>query len=54
MILLGGRGLMTGVWQVGDLVQYIAFTALVIAPVIQMSSIGTQITVAFAGLDRIR
>ena len=36
------------------MVQYILFTGLVIAPVIQMSSIGTQITEAFAGLDRIR
>ena len=54
MILLGGRALMAGTWQIGELVQYILFTGLVIAPVIQMSSIGTQITEAFAGLDRIR
>ena len=54
MILLGGRSLMAGTWQIGELVQYILFTGLVIAPVIQMSSIGTQITEAFAGLDRIR
>ena len=54
MILLGGRALMAGDWQVGELVQYILFTGMVIAPVIQMSSIGTQITEAFAGLDRIR
>ncbi len=54
MILLGGRALMAGTWQIGEMVQYILFTGLVIAPVIQMSSIGTQITEAFAGLDRIR
>jgi subfamily B ATP-binding cassette protein MsbA len=54
MILLGGRALMAGTWQIGDMVQYMLFTGLVIAPVIQMSSIGTQITEAFAGLDRIR
>jgi subfamily B ATP-binding cassette protein MsbA len=54
MIVLGGRALMAGTWQIGDMVQYILFTGLVIAPVIQMSSIGTQITEAFAGLDRIR
>ncbi len=54
MILLGGRALMAGTWQIGQMVQYILFTGLVIAPVIQMSSIGTQITEAFAGLDRIR
>ena len=54
MILLGGRALMAGTWQIGEMVQYILFTGLVIAPVIQISSIGTQITEAFAGLDRIR
>ncbi len=54
MILLGGRALMAGTWQIGDMVQYMLFTGLVVAPVIQMSSIGTQITEAFAGLDRIR
>ena len=54
MILLGGQALIAGTWTTGALVQYILFTALVIAPVIQMSSIGTQITEAFAGLDRIR
>ena len=54
MIVLGGRALMTGAWSEGQLLQYIFFTGLVIAPVIQISSIGTQITEAFAGLDRIR
>ena len=54
MIVLGGRALMTDAWTEGALVQYIIFTGLVIAPVIQISSVGTQITEAFAGLDRIR
>jgi ATP-binding cassette, subfamily B, putative efflux pump len=35
-------------------VQYLAFTALLAAPVVQMASIGTQVSEAFAGLDRIR
>ena len=54
MIVLGGRALMAGSWTTGALVQYIIFTGLVIVPVVQISSIGTQITEAFAGLDRIR
>ena len=54
MILLGGQALIAATWTTGALVQYILFTGLVIAPVIQMSSIGTQVTEAFAGLDRIR
>jgi subfamily B ATP-binding cassette protein MsbA len=33
---------------------YIFFTGLMAAPIIQMASIGTQISEAFAGLDRIR
>ena len=54
MIVMGGRALMAGTWSEGQLLQYVFFTGLVIAPVIQISSIGTQITEAFAGLDRIR
>jgi ABC-type multidrug transport system fused ATPase/permease subunit len=54
MIVLGGQALIAGSWTTGELFQYIIFTGLVIAPVVQISSIGTQITEAFAGLDRIR
>jgi subfamily B ATP-binding cassette protein MsbA len=54
MIVLGGRALINETWTTGALLQYIIFTGLVIAPVIQMSSIGTQITEALAGLDRRR
>jgi subfamily B ATP-binding cassette protein MsbA len=39
---------------VGDLLRYIAFTAVLAMPIVQIASIGTQITEAFAGLDRIR
>jgi ABC-type bacteriocin/lantibiotic exporter with double-glycine peptidase domain len=38
----------------GGLVQYLAFTAVLAAPVMNIASIGTQISEAFAGLDRIR
>lgn len=54
MIVLGGQALMDGTWTIGAMLQYILFTGMAIAPVIQISSIGTQITEAFAGLDRIR
>ena len=54
MIVLGGQALIAGSWTTGALVQYLIFTGLLIAPVVQISSIGTQITEAFAGLDRIR
>jgi subfamily B ATP-binding cassette protein MsbA len=39
---------------VGEFVMYLMFTGLMALPVIQLASIGTQISEAFAGLDRIR
>jgi len=38
----------------GDFVMYIFFIGLVAAPLVQIASIGTQVSEAFAGLDRIR
>jgi len=54
MIAIGGNAIIDGYWTVGDLLRYLLFTGVVVAPVMQMASIGTQITEAFAGLDRIR
>jgi subfamily B ATP-binding cassette protein MsbA len=53
MITVGGNSILTGEMTMGDFVMYIAFTAMVAAPVVQIASIGTQISDAFAGLDRI-
>ncbi|HSU15985.1 ABC transporter ATP-binding protein [Longimicrobium sp.] len=54
VILVGGRAIIAKQMTVGDLFSYLAFTAVLAAPVMQIASIGTQITEAFAGLDRIR
>lgn len=54
MIIVGGRDIVAGRMTLGDFVMYIFFTGLVAAPLVQIASIGTQITEAFAGLDRIR
>ncbi len=54
MIGLGGRAILAGEMTLGDLVMYIFFIGLVAAPLVSIASIGTQITEAFAGLDRIR
>jgi ABC-type multidrug transport system fused ATPase/permease subunit len=54
MIMVGGNSVLTGSMTLGDLVMYIFFTGLMAIPVIEIASIGTQITEAFAGLDRIR
>jgi subfamily B ATP-binding cassette protein MsbA len=54
MILVGGRSVLYQEMTLGDLFMYIFFTGLMALPVIEIASIGTQITEAFAGLDRIR
>jgi subfamily B ATP-binding cassette protein MsbA len=54
MILVGGSSIRTGDMTIGDFVMYLMFTGLMAMPVIQLASIGTQVTEAFAGLDRIR
>jgi subfamily B ATP-binding cassette protein MsbA len=52
--VVGGRAIVGGQMTTGDLFQYIAFTAFLTMPIVQLASIGTQMTEAFAGLDRIR
>jgi len=54
MMLIGGNAIRSGAMTIGDLVMYLSFTALMTMPVIQLASIGTQLSEAFAGLDRIR
>src|SRR5687768_3015540 len=54
MIWLGGRAILAGEMTIGDLVMYSILIGLVAAPLVSIASIGTQITEAFAGLDRIR
>jgi subfamily B ATP-binding cassette protein MsbA len=54
MIVFGGRAIAAGTMTVGDLVMYLMFTGLMAMPIVQIASIGTQITEAFAGLDRIQ
>ncbi|MDE0395648.1 MAG: ABC transporter ATP-binding protein [Gammaproteobacteria bacterium] len=54
IILVGGGAILEGSMTLGNLVVYIFFVGLLGAPLVQMANIGTQITEAFAGLDRIR
>ncbi len=54
MLLVGGRAVLAGAMTLGDLITYISFTFLLATPVVQIASVGTQLTEAFAGLDRIR
>jgi subfamily B ATP-binding cassette protein MsbA len=54
LILVGGRAVLSGQMTLGDFFMYAVFTAMVTVPLVEIASIGTQITEAFAGLDRIR
>ena len=54
MIILGGRAITDGSITLGDFVMYLFVVGIMVAPIIQMAMIGTQISEAFAGLDRIR
>jgi subfamily B ATP-binding cassette protein MsbA len=54
MITVGGRAILNGTMTIGGLVMYIFFIGMVAAPLIAIANIGTQISEAFAGLDRIR
>jgi ABC-type multidrug transport system fused ATPase/permease subunit len=51
---LGGHAVLNHTWSVGDYFSYNMFLAFMIAPVFQIVNIGTQLTEAFAGLDRTR
>lgn len=54
MIVIGGNAVQAGTMTLGDFLMYISFTFLLAMPVIELTSVGTQITEALAGLDRIR
>jgi subfamily B ATP-binding cassette protein MsbA len=54
LTLFGGKAILAGEMTLGDFVMYLVFIGMVVGPVVQIASIGTQISEAFAGLDRIR
>jgi len=54
MIVIGGDAIQAQTMTLGDFLMYISFTFLLGMPVIELAAIGTQITEALAGLDRIR
>ena len=54
ILSVGGPAVIGGRMSVGDLIMYVFFVGLLAAPVVSIASIGTQISEAIAGLDRIR
>ena len=49
---IGGYYIMQNTMTYGDFVSFTLFLGFMIAPIVQMSNIGSQLTEAFAGLDR--
>ncbi|MCE2776820.1 MAG: ABC transporter ATP-binding protein/permease [Algoriphagus sp.] len=49
---LGGFQIMQGQMTFGDFLAFTLYLGFMIAPIVQMSNIGSQLTEAFAGLDR--
>jgi ABC-type multidrug transport system fused ATPase/permease subunit len=52
VMIVGGRMLVRGNMTIGDFFAFSLYLGFMVAPVFQLVSIGTQITEAFAGLDR--
>ncbi len=59
MIYFGGSAVIANIqnpangMSSGDFTMYIAFTIFMVLPIVDLANVGTQITEAFAGLDRI-
>lgn len=49
---IGGYYMMEGSLTFGDFIQFTFLLAFMVAPIVQMSNIGSQLTEALAGLDR--
>src|SRR5262245_3938501 len=52
VMIVGGRMIVSGRMTIGDFFAFTLYLGFMVAPVFMMVSIGTQITEAFAGLDR--
>ena len=54
VMIVGGRQIIAGSMSVGDFFAYTLYMGFMVAPFIQVVSIGSQLTEAVAGLDRVR
>ena len=54
VLIVGGREVLSHRMTLGGLISFTMYLALVVGPVVQIVSIGTQLSEAFAGLERIR
>jgi len=54
VMFVGGREVIAGRMTIGELITFVLYLGLVVGPVAQIVSIGTQLSEAFAGLERMR
>jgi subfamily B ATP-binding cassette protein MsbA len=54
VMIVGGRQIIAGNMSVGDFFAYTLYMGFMVAPFVQVVSIGSQLTEAVAGLDRVR
>jgi ABC-type multidrug transport system fused ATPase/permease subunit len=54
MMAVGANEVLSGRMTVGSFISYILYLGLLVGPVVQIVNIGSQLTEAFAGLERIR
>src|SRR5438034_1143380 len=54
LLYFGGREVLAGSMTLGSFLMYVFFLGLLLAPVVRIADTSTQLSEAFAGLDRIR
>jgi ABC-type multidrug transport system fused ATPase/permease subunit len=54
IMAIGGSDVLAGRMTVGDFFAYTMYLGMLVSPIVQIVNIGSQITEAFAGLERIR
>jgi subfamily B ATP-binding cassette protein MsbA len=54
VMVIGGREVLAGRMTIGGLISFTLYLGLVVGPIVQIVSIGTQLSEAFAGLERMR
>ena len=54
VMVIGGRQVIAGQMTIGGLISFTLYLGLVVGPVVQIVSIGTQLSEAFAGIERMR
>ncbi|MBV9493160.1 MAG: ABC transporter ATP-binding protein [Acidobacteria bacterium] len=54
VLIVGGQEVIANRMSLGGLISFLMFLGLIVVPIVQIVSIGTQLSEAFAGLERIR